>query len=179
MPVASLNKSSQDKSALASAYALYVLRIKLSDEVISMARFKAEVEYALEHGADAIRMALGTYRCMAYIDDTTDTATYADQLRITVEDMVSRLTESPPFKDVMNSQLELQLFHYRLGRKLNYMVKEIIKERDMRTMHDVLTVVFKNGHRLKTTPDEIDSDEFYATCLLMYDLPPVASIDNG
>ena len=73
-------------------------------------------------------------------------------------------------KFVMNTDLELQIYHYRLAQRLgNNAIQSVKATPD----GSVITVTFRNGHVVDTTPGKIISDDFFALCTLLHDLPPV------
>ncbi len=59
-----------------------------------------------------------------------------------------------------------------LNRRLNFQVEEIEIWRSDRDFREIVAVRFKNGHILRTTPAAARSEEFLASCVLVYDLPP-------
>jgi hypothetical protein len=86
------------------------------------------------------------------------------------EDEAFARTASAVALGVMNTTQ--QSLMAMLNRRLNFQVKEIEIWEEPRTCITHVAVVFMNGHHLKTTLADVRSDEFLATCVMVYDLPP-------
>lgn len=59
-----------------------------------------------------------------------------------------------------------------LNRRLNFQVDEVEIWRNPVNHKTVVAVRFKNGHILKTPAAGAMTEEFLASCVLVYDLPP-------
>lgn len=73
-------------------------------------------------------------------------------------------------RGLINTMQQSLMAH--LNRRLNFQVDAIEIWRSDRDFKEIVAVRFKNGHILKTTPAGARSEEFLASCVLIYDLPP-------
>lgn len=63
-----------------------------------------------------------------------------------------------------------ELYSFKLEAKFPNAIKNVELERDMRTMQELVTIIFKNGQRATTPVEDFMSEEFLAKCAMVHDL---------
>jgi hypothetical protein len=63
-----------------------------------------------------------------------------------------------------------ELYSFKLEAKFPHSIKNVELERDMRTMQELVTIIFKNGQRATTPVEDFMSEEFLAKCAMVHDL---------
>lgn len=97
------------------------------------------------------------------------------RLDFQVEDMpLMALTDSKPIiKGVIQSALSIrgEMHLYRLNQRLNGRVKKVETHYKAETAQNLLRVIFENGYEIMWDEEDIESDAFRASCIMLYDLP--------
>lgn len=84
------------------------------------------------------------------------------------------LTSSRPVvKDVSSSAMRIrcEMHLHRLNQELSGRVKSVDIAYDVQRDGFKLSVLFKNGYHLNWDEDDIHSDVFKASAIMLYDLP--------